>query len=191
MQAVADVLGVDRKAVAYHVGDRESLLTLMASTVFASEFARVPAPKGGDWRDVLNWYAHTIFRAVKQLGIPDTFPLEGAIGAAALEQAEFVLRSLVDAGFHIEHAGRAGNIVVELAISAARDFLLRAEQTNHPQYQEALGAIGGAEGSEFPMLSQVLVVMSAEQNLDAQFDFNLNVVCAGLATQLQSGSTAS
>jgi TetR/AcrR family transcriptional regulator, tetracycline repressor protein len=67
MQAVADALGVDRKAVSYHVGDRESLLALMASTVFTSEFARVPAPTDGDWRDALAWYAHTIRRALTSL----------------------------------------------------------------------------------------------------------------------------
>ncbi len=96
---LAVALGVDRKAVSYHVGDRESLLALMASTVFTSEFARVPAPTHGDWRDVLGWYAHTIRRALTQLGIHDVFPLQGAIGSTALKQAEFVLESLVEAGF--------------------------------------------------------------------------------------------
>jgi TetR/AcrR family transcriptional regulator, tetracycline repressor protein len=185
MQAVADALGVDRKAVSYHVGDRESLLALMASTVFTSEFARVPAPTGGDWRDALTWYGHTVRRALTQLGIHDVFPLEGAVGVAALEQAEFVLGSLVEAGFDVEQAGRAANIVVELAISAARDSLLSKGQDNHPQYDEAAGAMGGAD---FPMLSQVVVAMSATQNVDAQFDFNLGVVFAGLEQKLQRGS---
>lgn len=190
MQAVADALGVDRKAVSYHVGDRESLLALMASTVFTSEFLRVPAPTDGDWRDVLAWYAHTIRRALTQLGIHDVFPLEGAIGRTALEQAEFVLESLVGAGFDVELAGRAANVVVELAISAARDALLSTERPNHPQYEEAAGAMGSADGPDFPMLSQVVVAMSAEQNVDAQFEFNLGVVFAGLAAKLQSGSRA-
>jgi TetR/AcrR family tetracycline transcriptional repressor len=190
MQAVADALGVDRKAVSYHVGDRESLLALMASTVFTSEFARLPAPTRGDWRDALAWYAHTIRRALTQLGIHDVFPLEGAIGHAALEQAEFVLGSLVEAGFDVEQAGRAANIVVELAISAARDSLLRTGQQNHPQYEEAIGAMGSADSADFPVLGQVVVAMSAARNVDAQFDFNLSVVFAGLATQLQSSSAA-
>jgi TetR/AcrR family transcriptional regulator, tetracycline repressor protein len=189
MQAVADALGVDRKAVSYHVGDRETLLALMASTVFTSEFARVPPPTNGDWRDALAWYAHTIRRALTQLGIHDVFPLEGAIGVAALEQAEFVLGSLVKAGFDVEQAGRAANTVVELAISAARDTLLRAGQSNHPQYEEAIGAMGSTEGADFPVLTQVVVAMSAAQNVDAQFEFNLSVVFAGLATRLRSRSS--
>lgn len=188
MQAVADALGVDRKAVSYHVGDRESLLTLMASTVFTSEFARVPAPTHGDWRDVLSWYAHAIRRALMQLGIHDVFPLEGAIGVTALEHAEFVLGSLVKAGFDVERAGRAANIVVELAISAARDALLRVGQSNHPQYDEAIAAMGDADGADFPVLTQVVMAMSAAQNVDEQFEFNLRVVFAGLATKLDSGS---
>lgn len=126
MQAVADVLGVDRKSVKYHIGDRETLLALMASAVFEAEFDRVPPPADGDWRDVLRWYAYRVRNAITQLGVHDAFPMEGAIGLAALDQAEFVLHALVDAGFAVEQAGRAANTIAELALSAARDSLLRA-----------------------------------------------------------------
>ena len=40
MQAVADSLGVDRKSLNYHVGDRETLLGLMATAVLKAEFYR-------------------------------------------------------------------------------------------------------------------------------------------------------
>src|ERR1043165_669757 len=69
MQAVADVLGVDRKSVKYHIGDRETLLALMASAVFEAEFDRVPPPVDGDWRDVLRWYAYRARNAITQLGV--------------------------------------------------------------------------------------------------------------------------
>ncbi len=184
MQAVADALGVDRKSVKYHIGDRETLLALMASAVFEAEFERVPPPAGGDWREVLRWYARRARNAIAQLGVHDAFPMEGAIGLAALGQAEFVLQTLVDAGFDVEQAGRAANIIAELALSAARDSLLRAGRGIHPQHEEAMAAIGIDGGSDYKMLRQVLVAMSAEPDEDAQLEFNLDAVIAGLTTML-------
>ncbi len=184
MQAVADVLGVDRKSVKYHVGDRETLLALMASAVFEAEFERVPPPVDGDWRDVLRWYAYRARNAIAQLGVHDAFPMEGAIGLAALGQAEFVLQTLVDAGFEVERAGRAANTIAELALSAARDSLLRAGRGVHPQHEEALAAIDIGDSGDYTMLRQVLVAMSADPGEDAQLEFNLDVVIAGLSSML-------
>ncbi|ORV29419.1 hypothetical protein AWB98_08720 [Mycolicibacterium conceptionense] len=184
MQAVADALGVDRKSVKYHIGDRETLLALMASAVFEVEFERVPPPSDGDWRDVLRWYAYRVRNAIAQLGVHDAFPMEGAIGLAALDQAEFVLRTLVDAGFAVKQAGRAANTIVELALSAARDSLLRAGRGVHPQHEEALAAIQIGEGRAYALLQQVLVAMAAESDEDAQLEFNLDVVIAGLTSTL-------
>lgn len=184
MQAVADVLGVDRKSVKYHIGNRETLLALMASAVFEAEFDRVPPPVDGDWRDVLRWYAYRARNAITQLGVHDAFPMEGAIGLAALDQAEFVLHALVDAGFAVEQAGRAANTIAELALSAARDSLLRAGRGMHPQHEEALAAIHIGDGNTYELLQQVLAAMSAEPDEDAQLEFNLDVVIAGLTTML-------
>lgn len=188
MQAVAEALGVDRKSLNYHVGDREALLALMAATVFESEVARVPPPTDGDWRDVLRWYGYTVRGVVTQLGVHDSIPVEGVIGFAALVQAEFVLATLVDAGFEVNQAGRAANVVVELAVSAARDSLLRAGQGAHPQREAAAGAVGDAQGRDFPVLREILAAMSAEDNEDAQLEFNLDIVFVGLAALLDTAS---
>lgn len=185
MQAVADALGVDRKSVKYHIGDRETLLALMASAVFESEFERVPPPVDGDWRAVLRWYARTVCSAITQLGIHDAFPVEGAIGLTALGQAEFVLQTLVEEGFEVEQAGRAANTVAELALSAARDALLRAGRGIHPQHEEAMAAIDSGDASGYPMLRQVLVAMSTEPDEGAQLEFNLDVVITGLTAMLE------
>ena len=44
MQAVADVLGVDPKALNYHVGDRETLRELVAVDAFTVELSRMEIP---------------------------------------------------------------------------------------------------------------------------------------------------
>jgi TetR/AcrR family transcriptional regulator, tetracycline repressor protein len=188
MQAVADALGVDRKALNYHVGDRETLLGLMATAVFNSEFSRIPPPPQDDWRDVLRWFAETMRRAIRMFGIHDTFPIEGALGLNSLRKAEYVLETLVGAGFEVEQAGRATNVVIELALTSARDSLLRAGQGHHPQRSEAIEAISSGNGTDFTLLLQNLVTMTAELNEDAQWEFNLSVVFAGLATLLEPNS---
>lgn len=188
MQAVADALGVDRKSLNYHVGDRETLLALMATAVFKSEFSRIPPPPQDDWRGALRWFAETIRRAILMFGINDTFPIEGALGINSLRKAEYVLKSLVDAGFNIEQAGRATNIVIELALTSARDSLLRGGQGKHPQRAEAIEAIDSADTTDFTLLLQNLVAMTSERNEDAQWEFNLGVVFAGLATILEQNS---
>ncbi|MEZ0050593.1 TetR/AcrR family tetracycline transcriptional repressor [Mycobacterium sp. MAA66] len=188
MQAVADALGVDRKSLNYHVGDRETLLSLMATAVFQSEFSRIPPPSQDDWRAVLRWFAETMRRAIRMFGINDTFPIEGALGLTSLHKAEYLLKTLVDAGFEVEQAARATNVVIELALTSARDSLLRAGNGKHPQRAEAIEAIGSANRTEFPLLFQNLVAMTAEFNEDAQWEFNLTVVFAGLTALLQPNS---
>ena len=53
MQAVADALGVSRKALHYYVGDREGLLTLMVLDRFDRELAPVELPEDDEWRVTL------------------------------------------------------------------------------------------------------------------------------------------
>ena len=67
MQAVAVALGVDPKALNYHVGDREGLRGLVALDVFESELGRVELPADGDWRVVTRSYAAALQAAV---GLP-------------------------------------------------------------------------------------------------------------------------
>ena len=69
MQAVAEALGVDPKALNYHVGDREGLRGLVALDVFETELGRVELPADGDWRVVTRSYAAALRDAFTQLGV--------------------------------------------------------------------------------------------------------------------------
>ena len=73
MQGVADVLGVDPKALNYHVGDRETLRELVAVDAFTVELSRMAIPHGGDWRDVLRGYAAALREAHVALGVLATY----------------------------------------------------------------------------------------------------------------------
>ena len=69
MQRVADVLGVDPKALNYHVRDRDGLRQLVVLDVFESELRRVKIPGGGDWREVIRAYVHALREATIKLGV--------------------------------------------------------------------------------------------------------------------------
>lgn len=104
MQAVADALGVDPKALNYHVGDRDALRELVALDVFESALRRIDVLENLDWRDALRGYARALRDAVVELGVLVTYFRLPASGLGALEPVEHVLRVMVDAGFTADEA---------------------------------------------------------------------------------------
>ncbi|MGZ8814674.1 MAG: TetR/AcrR family transcriptional regulator, partial [Mycobacterium sp.] len=95
MQAVADALGVSRKALHYYVGDRAGLLTLMVLDQFERELAPVELPADDDWRATLRAYAVAFRDGLIRVGIEDQATdftqLRGLSTAAALALADRVL----------------------------------------------------------------------------------------------------
>lgn len=107
MQAVADVLGVDPKALNYHVGHRDGLRELVAVDAFEVELSRVALPSVGDWRDVLRSYAAALRDATVKLSVLATYFRLPTNGLGALEPVERVLQELVAAGFSVDEAENA------------------------------------------------------------------------------------
>lgn len=159
MQAVADRLGVDRKAVNHYVSDRETLLRLVAVDAFTRSVASLTIPADCDWRDASRIFGRGIATAVTALG-----PLAGhivvsvSVNAILLAATEALLASFVEAGLDLETGLRAismlndicdahGRGVARLARDGTgkRDLwlheALRELPEEHPQY---LGAVAQA-----------------------------------------------
>ncbi len=185
MQAVAGALGVDPKALNYHVGGREGLRELVALDVFESELRRVELPADGDWRVVARSYAAAIRDAYLQVGVLATsFHLPAANGLGALAPVECLLQALVDAGFDAVQAGRALTQISETAYAAGRTAVLAAQNRVHPNVPEVADALEHAAAQDFPILRQVVAASGADQDGTDQFDFSLAVVIAGLERML-------
>ena len=181
MQAVAEALGVDPKALNYHVGDRAGLRELVALDVFESELRRVELPADGDWRLVTRTYAVALRDAFIQLGVLATsFHLPAASGLGALGPVERVLQALVDAGFGVDQAGRALTLITETAYAAGRAAVLAAQNRVHPNVPEVASALQSAAKDDFPMLRQVVASSTDDAHDAGQLEFNLTVVIAGL-----------
>jgi TetR/AcrR family transcriptional regulator, tetracycline repressor protein len=180
MQRVADVLGVDPKALNYHVRDRDGLRQLVVLDVFESELRRVKIP-GGDWRDVLRAYVHALREATIKLGaLAVAIHLPGTEGLGALDPVESVLQALVGAGLDAEEAGRALTLISELAYAAGRDALRSAENPVHPDVPGISVALKSVAAGDFPVLRQVVAAREDAGPDAGQLEFNVNLVIAGL-----------
>jgi TetR/AcrR family tetracycline transcriptional repressor len=189
MQAVADALGVDRKALNYHVTDREGLLQLVAADSFAAAMEQVDLSHGGDWRDALRGLAQAMLSSLVATGALAPYvqsPLIG--GTPVLVPIERVLATLVDAGFGLADAGRILGLVAEVVHSVARDTLLTRDRPVHPQVTELLDVLGGDGGDQLPLLRQLLDAAVEDAAGDAgpteQLAFDLDVIIDGLAQRL-------
>ncbi|MFD8725279.1 TetR/AcrR family transcriptional regulator [Streptomyces sp. NPDC059629] len=108
MQAVADRLGVDRKAVNHHVSDRETLLELVADDAFSRSFATVVIPAGSDWREGSRIYGRGIASAVAALGpLAPQLRVGASAQSALLAATETLLAKYVESGLDLETGLRA------------------------------------------------------------------------------------
>lgn len=177
MQAVADELGVSRKALHYYVGNRQGLLTLVVLDRFEEELHRVELPDDGDWRVVLTAYAHAYRAGLVQVGIAvDHMPFRGAGAAAVLALAERVLAALLDAGFGVDDARRGVTAVANIAQSAAQNALNTSVRDVHQA--ETRAALELTAETDYPALRRVLA--TAPRPDDGQFAFELDLAIAGL-----------
>lgn len=181
MQAVADALGVSRKALHYYVGDRQGLLTLVVADRFEDELRRAELPDG-DWRTVLRAYAHAFRDGLVQVGAAVEHSRFQGVGAVAvLDIAERVLHALLTAGFDAVDARRGVTAVANIAESAAQHALQTSVRDVHQAATRA--ALERAPAGAYPALRRVLA--SAPAADDGQFEFELDLAIAGLDGRLR------
>jgi AcrR family transcriptional regulator len=185
MQAVADALGVDPKALNYHVGDREALREMVAVDAFAVELSRIEMPVGGDWRDMLRRYAAALRDATVELGELVTYFRLPASGVGALEPVERVLQNLVDTGFTVEDASHILRLVSELGHAAGREAVFLSRSREHPYVAEVTTALDTAGAEDFPVLRQVVAARDAAPDDGQQLEFSLDAIIAGLEARLR------
>lgn len=179
MQAVADTLGVSRKALHYYVGDRQGLLSLVVTDRFETHLADVELPSHADWASVLRSYARAFREGLIQVGAAiEHTTLQGAGAAAALGLAERVIDVLLRAGFAAADARRALTALAGIAQSAAQ-AALQARAGQHHYGAETEDALSAAAPQQYPALRSVLAGPAPTPM--EQFEFELDIVVAGMA----------
>ncbi|MGV0794655.1 TetR/AcrR family transcriptional regulator [Mycolicibacterium sp. XJ1819] len=183
MQAVANELGVSRKALHYYVGDREGLLTLMVLDLFERELEPVELPDGDDWRAVLRAYAIAFRDGLVQVGVATDFTqLSGLSTSAALGLADRVLDALLSAGLDPDSARHGLTAASNIAQSAAQTVVAQAGAAGvHRHRAETSEALRREPQDTYPALRAVLA--SAEpkgRDAETQFEFELDLLTEGL-----------
>lgn len=182
MQAVADALGVSRKALHYYVGDREGLLTLVISDLFERELTSVELPVDEDWREVLRAYAVAFRDGLIQVGVATDFTrLRGIGAAAALALADRVLHALLTAGFAPDTARYGLTAASNIAQSAAHSSVAQTASGVHRHRAQTSAALQQEPQETYPALRTVLAsAESQHHDAEHQFGFELEVLIAGL-----------
>lgn len=184
VQAVADRLGVDRKAVTYHVSGREGLLQLLAEDAFTSRFEVLEIPAAADWREGLRLVATSMRDILLGAGTLIThIRFDPSTRAAALRPAEEVLARLVSVGFDEDSAVRAIALVTDVAMAHARGVLLNARAGGHPQRVELHEALSTMDAADHALLHRIDDTGFSTFD-QAQFDFDLDVLIRGLEARL-------
>lgn len=183
MQAVAERLGVNRKALNYHVRDREGLLELLLVDTLSSELGKSEIVLHGDWREVLRSFAVAIRESLVRTGeFYDSLHMSAAIGLLTMAWVERVAEAMIDAGFDEQTAGHAVGFVAELTYVSARDAVLVARYGEHPQVPELRPLLEHVPKEELPILRRWLAQPRAGS--DEQFAFDLDILIAGLERRL-------
>ncbi|MEU6558515.1 TetR/AcrR family transcriptional regulator [Nocardia nova] len=191
MKAVADALGVDRKSLNYYVSDREGLLELVALDAFETEFRRFDLPAEGDWRLLLRLFAAAVAEALTRVGVLIWYVrFTGRGGMSVLVEIERMFEVLVAAGFEPMEAGRTMRLLADIAFSAAREAA--DADRGHVDRQAAAVArtLNSEPGEAFPLLREVANARERAVRVGEQFDFDVELVIAGLERTLESRGRA-
>ncbi|PPJ14192.1 hypothetical protein C5E51_01410 [Nocardia nova] len=191
MKAVADALGVDRKSLNYYVSDRDGLLELVALDAFETEFRRLALPAEGDWRQLLRLFAAAVAEALTQVGVLISYVRFGGRGGlSTLAAIERIFQSLVGAGFEPMEAGRTLRLLADIAYSAAREAAEATRGHVDIQAEHVARTLNSEAGQEFPLLRQVATTRESAARVGEQFEFDLELVIAGLERKLEARGRA-
>ncbi|SDZ49504.1 TetR/AcrR family transcriptional regulator [Herbiconiux ginsengi] len=194
IQAVADLLGVDRKAVNYHVTNLAGLLELVAVDAFRMNFANVDLSSITDWKEACRAYAFALHDSLVTTGaLVSYFRFQDSGDLTMLGPADIVMQRLYEAGFTDEQVGNAVILIVNVAMSAARDdVMVIGTNGTHPQLPIILGALRDAYPRQFPGLQRAMTATPAREPYGpAQLEASIDIVTRGLESLLPVSAPSS
>lgn len=181
MQALAQSLGVDPKAINHHVRDRSTLLAMVARKSFRDEFAQVVIDGTTGWRDACRTYAAAVTRAAAA-----TSPYVAHLDLSRepvtryLEAAEAVMDSLLRAGFDRATSVRALVLLTNICIGYARDTHPGIGDVSRRRGEILELGLRDQDPARFPHLTQVSGA-GPDTYDHRQLDFSVEVFLDGLA----------
>ncbi|MEU9949521.1 TetR/AcrR family transcriptional regulator C-terminal domain-containing protein [Streptomyces sp. NPDC047939] len=186
MQAVADELGVDRKALNYHVTDREGLLRLIATDAFETHFSRVEITSESSWQNAIRAWAVGVRDSMVATGVLAHYYRIQGEDLSVLRPATVVLERMLAGGFDATAAGRGLIFVTNFAMGVGRDIVLHQQPDGHPQASELRRALAAHadEGGYEALRDLALAGLNDHDDVQAQFDFEVDIFIRGMEQRL-------
>ena len=179
MKAVADQLGVDRKALHHHVGDRDALLGLIAVDIFTRTFSPVKISEHARWQDACRAYAHGITDSAIAVGaFADHLRLERLLATTMLETTEALLAKFRDAGFDDDFAVRSLALLSNICVAFARDVGLVTRSGDRPRRLLLQDALADNASQAFENLRRIAAISTDTYDMQ-QIEHSIEVFILG------------
>lgn len=179
LQAVADLLGVNRKALNYYVPGRQSLLALVAENALSESMVDIAIPVAMTWQDACRILADGIADSLIAAGELADYLRQEDPATRFLVPADATLGKIIDAGMDEEMAARSVALLVNIATSYARDTMIAARDRDNPLSTRLKRAATTAGRETLSHIARV--ASSSVRTYDRrQLGFSVAVVIRGL-----------
>jgi len=182
MRAVASRLGVEAMSLYNHVKNKDAILDGMVDIVVDE----IDLPTDADdWREAMRRRAVSAHRAfARHPWAPALMDSRTTSGPARLRYFDWVLGTLVDAGFSLEVAARCFSVLDSYIYGFGRQQL-SATVGEAPPEEMAGAMLSTVPADDYPHLHRmVLLAMDVGYDAEADFAFGLDVILDGLGQVL-------
>ncbi|MBL7487539.1 TetR/AcrR family transcriptional regulator C-terminal domain-containing protein [Frankia sp. AgB1.9] len=181
LQAVADRLNADRKAISYYVAGRDELLALVAERALVAELVRLVLPVG-DWPEAIRVFARSLREALMRRSSLALY-VTRLPGAGVLAPADQLLQAFLNAGFDADAAGRGLTLISAAVFEDARTALLADRFGEHPTQADVRRILGELPDEALPAIRRVY--SESQSSGQDGLDFYLETIIAGLGRWLE------
>jgi AcrR family transcriptional regulator len=179
MRAVAARLGVEAMSLYNHVANKDDILDGMVDLVIRQ--VDLPAD-AGDWREAMRRRAvsaHQVFG--RHPWAPQLVDSRQSSGPARLRYLDWVLGTLMGAGFSVEGAARAFSLLDSYIYGFAIQLSNASADEDVSPEEMAEAILASIPVEEYPHLHRMAShAMQAGYDAEADFDFGLAIVLDGL-----------
>jgi AcrR family transcriptional regulator len=184
MQGLADILGVDRKALHHHVSGREALLELLAEDTFIARMSAVAIADDAPWEDACRMFVDEMRRALVDSGALMThFRVSSQVTLASVRPAEVVLERMLAAGFDERDAGRGLLLLTTIGVGFAREQLAASGDAGHPHVRNFRDMLAGTDAADLGVLRR-LDDSDFDAYGDEQFRFDVDAFLTAMSARL-------
>ncbi|WP_296994414.1 TetR/AcrR family transcriptional regulator C-terminal domain-containing protein [Thalassospira sp. UBA1131] len=179
MQSLADILKVDRKALHYHVKDRQSLLELLAHDTFSRRLSQTTVSEASDWKEACRIYSRDLADSALELAeLVDYLWFGDLINDLTLKPVEILFGKLNAAGFTDEEAIRLMTVLGTLCLGHARDLAQAQKEIARTRKNLLIAVLGTQKSEDFPNLERI-----SSLNVDTysaqQLNFSVELILEG------------